>query len=95
MSKDKEINQEEVKRIAREKFEKEEAVKAQEVAVTVELKRLRLEKDEKTRKENELVAKREHDEAIKGIRKFHGNVMRTVSSRYSADAKPFFVDKGN
>lgn len=88
------VNPEEVKRKALEQFEKEETQKAEEAAVAAEVKRLRLEKDEKNRKENELLAKQEHDSAIKGIRQFHGNVMRKVASRYSADSKPFFIDKG-
>lgn len=95
MSKDKEmLNSDEIKRKAREQFEKEEAVKAEQLAIDNEVKRLRLEKEETTRKENAKVAKEEHDSAIKGIRQFHGNVMRRVSQRYSADSKPFFVDKG-
>jgi hypothetical protein len=95
MSKDKEmLNTDEIKRKAREQFQKEEMVKAEQAAIDQEVKRLRLEKEDQTRKENERVAKQEHDIAIKGVRQFHGNVMRRVSQRYSADSKPFFVDKG-
>jgi hypothetical protein len=94
MSKETGLNQDDIKRKAREQFEKEELVKAEQAAIDNEVKRLRLEKEDHIRKENAAIAKAEHDNAIKGVRQFHGNVMRRVSQRYSADSKPFFVDKG-
>lgn len=94
MSKETGLNQDDIKRKAREQFEKEELVKAEQAAIDSEIKRLRLEKEDHIRKENAVIAKTEHDNAIKGVRQFHGNVMRRVSQRYSADSKPFFVDKG-
>lgn len=38
--------------------------------------------------------KKDHDLLIAGIRKAHGNTMRHVMAKYSADSKPLLVDKG-
>lgn len=86
--------QDEVSKLAQEQFAKEEAEVEKKLAVEREVKRLRAEKDEKIRMESAAEHSKNHAATVVGVRKFHGDVMRVVGKKYSADSKPFYVDKG-
>jgi hypothetical protein len=88
------MTQEEIRKAAEAEVLKTETEAQRQLLIKAEITKIQKEKDLLIKTKKEAEDKASHAKTIAGIRKFHGQTMRTVGNKFSADSKPFFVDKG-
>ena len=87
------MSAEQIEEAAALEVEKIEAAAANEKAIADAVKKKLAENAAIKRENDKREAAAQHDQIIGGIRKRHGDVMRVVERRYSAESKPMYIDK--